>query len=475
MTPHIHQHHDLISWFMPFEHFSHGHILVGSLSILLWLVIAYFVFSLFVRGKSLQGKIIGFPAIIFVVSLVSFTSIAWAMCPMGFVPPGRIYHPDNNTRGLLVFGGALEKLILEPSFTGNAKQFGLVMPTPSRPELNEAPEKNFQELEDLTNPIVQRGFGIESAPAPQSVSGGVTVIEQKDVGDYSATVLTADSATALIDWLNANGYKYNPNDEQNFSYYVQKGGFYFVALKVNMEKAKVDANGFLGGRLRPIEFAFAISKPMLPLRSMAGDMEFMNFTLYVLADTAYYIPGSEILYSKILAAEDMSKVPSLNQYQGLGKWLVRNNVLFDPRRIGEDLQLLNGGTKLIITSVNARRRVNPQLTPDKSGVLEIKTSKAAYVGGGEATFTSEPFARSLSRGSVGNDVKLLQIILRDTPGVYPEGLVTGYFGPLTHKAVVKFQENNRHKILAPIGLSTGTGYVGTATRGTLNQAVSLTN
>ncbi|MDP3772011.1 MAG: DUF2330 domain-containing protein [bacterium] len=473
MTQYIH--HNLVSWFMPFEHFSHGHILVGSLSVLFWLAIVYFVFSLFIKGRSFQGKILGLPATALVVSLLSFASVAWAMCPMGFVPPGRIYHPDNNTRGLLVFDGALEKLILEPSFTGNAKQFGLVMPTPSRPELNEAPEKIFQELEDLTNPIVQRGFGLESAPSAQSVSGGVVVIEQKDVGDYSATVLTANSAAALIEWLNANGYKYNPNDEQNFSYYVQKGGFYFVALKVNMEKAKVDANGFLSGRLRPIEFAFAVSKPMLPLRSMAGDMESMNFTLYALADTAYYIPGSEILYSKILATEDINKVPSLNSYQGLGKWLVRNNVLFDPRRIGEDLQLLNGGTKLIITSVNARRRVNPQLTPEKSGVLEIKTSRAAYVGGGEATATSEPFARSLSRGSAGNDVRLLQIILRDTPGVYPEGLVTGYFGSLTYKAVVKFQESNRQKILTPINLSVGTGYVGAATRSALNQTVSLTN
>ena len=474
MTPHLDQHRDLVSWFMPFEHFSHGHILVGSLSALFWIALIYSIFSLFARGKSFQGKTIGFPTIAFVVSLFSFTSIAWAMCPMGFVPVGRIYHPDNNTRGLLVFDGALQKLILEPSFTGNAKQFGLVMPTPSRPELNEAPEKIFQELEDLTNPLVQRNFGLD-APSAQSAPGNVTVIEQKDVGDYSATVLTADSASALIEWLNANGYKYNPNDEQNFSYYVQKGGFYFVALKVNMEKAKVDAGGFLSGRLRPIEFAFAVSKPMLPLRSMAGDMESMNFTLYVLADTAYYIPGSEVLYSKILAAENMSKVPSLNQYQGSGKWLTRNNVLFDPKRIGEDLQLFNGGTKLVIASVNARRRINPQLTPERSGVMEIKTSRAAYVGGGEATPAPEPFIRSLSRGSTGNDVRLLQIILRDAPGVYPEGLVTGYFGPLTHKAVMKYQENNRQKILVPLGLSLGTGYVGAAPRGALNQAASLTN
>ena len=106
-------------------------------------------------------------------------------------------------------------------------------------------------------------------------------------------------------------------------------------------------------------------------------------------------------------------------------------------------------------------------------MLEIKTARVAYVGGGESAATGDPFARNLSQGSVGIDVKLLQIVLRDTPGIYPEGKVTGYFGPLTYKAVMRFQELNRQKILAPIGLSSGTGFVGAATRGTLNQITSL--
>lgn len=46
---------------------------------------------------------------------------------------------------------------------------------------------------------------------------------------------------------------------------------------------------------------------------------------------------------------------------------------------------------------------------------------------------------SLGKGSRGNDVKLLQQFLK-IYGVYPEGMVTGYFGPLTEAAVKKFQE-----------------------------------
>jgi hypothetical protein len=48
--------------------------------------------------------------------------------------------------------------------------------------------------------------------------------------------------------------------------------------------------------------------------------------------------------------------------------------------------------------------------------------------------------RQLRIGMTGEDVELLQEILATDPEVYPEGLVTGYFGPLTEKAVKRFQK-----------------------------------
>jgi len=48
--------------------------------------------------------------------------------------------------------------------------------------------------------------------------------------------------------------------------------------------------------------------------------------------------------------------------------------------------------------------------------------------------------RRLRIGMTGEDVELLQEILATDQDVYPEGLVTGYFGPLTRNAVKKFQK-----------------------------------
>lgn len=48
--------------------------------------------------------------------------------------------------------------------------------------------------------------------------------------------------------------------------------------------------------------------------------------------------------------------------------------------------------------------------------------------------------RQLQEGMRGDDVKILQQALATDPEIYPEGLVTGYFGSLTREAVRRFQE-----------------------------------
>ncbi len=66
--------------------------------------------------------------------------------------------------------------------------------------------------------------------------------------------------------------------------------------------------------------------------------------------------------------------------------------------------------------------------------------------------------------SKGEDVKRLQKILAQDKSVYPEGLVTGYFGPLTLMAVKKFQV--KYGIAKPG--DDGYGFVGPKTRAVLN-------
>ena len=67
------------------------------------------------------------------------------------------------------------------------------------------------------------------------------------------------------------------------------------------------------------------------------------------------------------------------------------------------------------------------------------------------------------------EVRSLQRFLKSRgEDIYPEGFVTGNFYELTRKAVIRFQEKHRQEILEPLGLKSGTGYVGESTRNYIN-------
>ena len=72
--------------------------------------------------------------------------------------------------------------------------------------------------------------------------------------------------------------------------------------------------------------------------------------------------------------------------------------------------------------------------------------------------------RALFRGSTGDDVKELQQFLASQfPDLYPEGLITGYFGPKTEIAVKKLQEQQGIEAI---------GIVGPKTLSKLNQLIT---
>lgn len=69
-------------------------------------------------------------------------------------------------------------------------------------------------------------------------------------------------------------------------------------------------------------------------------------------------------------------------------------------------------------------------------------------------------------------VCLQQFLKNQGSSIYPEGYVTGNFARLTRRATIKFQEMYASEILAPLGLTRGTGYVGTRTRAKINQLLT---
>lgn len=76
------------------------------------------------------------------------------------------------------------------------------------------------------------------------------------------------------------------------------------------------------------------------------------------------------------------------------------------------------------------------------------------------------FTEYLYEGKQGKEVIKLQKLLSQYPDIYPEGVVTGYYGQLTKNAVLRFQKKYE---ISPVGV------VGPETRSKLNQIVSSIN
>ncbi len=88
-----------------------------------------------------------------------------------------------------------------------------------------------------------------------------------------------------------------------------------------------------------------------------------------------------------------------------------------------------------------------QITKLKAQIAEFNTQLEALKNAGSAVkeTTKEitgtlQIIKNLKVGMSGDDIKTLQEFLATDHDVYPEGLITGYFGKLTEKAVKKLQK-----------------------------------
>ncbi len=91
-------------------------------------------------------------------------------------------------------------------------------------------------------------------------------------------------------------------------------------------------------------------------------------------------------------------------------------------------------------------------------VEELKARLAEITG--DISDVRAEIKAGLREGMTDEDIKKLQELLATDPDIYPRGLVTGYFGPLTVDAIKRFQE--RHGL-------TVTGVIDEETRALINE------
>jgi hypothetical protein len=195
-----------------------------------------------------------------------------------------------------------ESFTVQPQFSGNAAEFGMVIPTPARPKLQEMPKDFFKALAVFTIlepmdtnkfrcPSAQKMRYSEGSSVVRSARPPVRVLEGGVVGNLDYKILEADKADALYGWLKTNHYHYG-GDESTLNYYVSKK-WNFTVMKVDPRQMKQKAGGKYQGEITPTRFTFKTPKAVYPLRiTQISVKDRTDVLLYVMAKKKMDMDGS---------------------------------------------------------------------------------------------------------------------------------------------------------------------------------------
>lgn len=84
----------------------------------------------------------------------------------------------------------------------------------------------------------------------------------------------------------------------------------------------------------------------------------------------------------------------------------------------------------------------------------LKKAQTGVVAASQQVAETARLLRHLREGMSGDDIKTLQAILSKYPDIYPEGLITGFYGPATARAVKRFQEREKLEAVGFVGPKT---------------------
>src|SRR5262249_15135595 len=147
----------------------------------------------------------------------------------------------------------VESFTVQPKFEGNALDFGMVIPTPAKPKLDEMPRDFFKELAVYTI-LKKREFPdskllpkppreqakADGKPGEPKTGGGrpttVKIVEEGVVGSLDYKIITAGRADDLYGWLKDHKYSY-AGDEATLDFYIKKKSF-FTVMKIDTMQMK---------------------------------------------------------------------------------------------------------------------------------------------------------------------------------------------------------------------------------------------
>lgn len=169
------------------------------------------------------------------------------------------------------------------TYSGPPEEFGWIVPVAAEPELFVTPQILFDAIGPATSPLFQltnrdegtcrngprRVFPIISSDVSFAADSAsdypfgeqpATVVTRAEVGPYDATVLLAQSSTALRTFLDDNGYAIPTTLDAVLEPYIADGA-YFVAIRLLKDRDS--------GDIAPLGMRYAGTKASIPIQLTA--------------------------------------------------------------------------------------------------------------------------------------------------------------------------------------------------------------
>jgi hypothetical protein len=197
----------------------------------------------------------------------------------------------------------VESFTVQPKFEGNAADFGMVIPTPSKPKLDERDREFFKELAvftilepmDLDKYKNRNLYSLSAAAGLGEGKAGakrpsIKIVAEGVVGTLEYKTILAGRADDLYEWLKENRYNYK-GDEATLDFYIKKNWF-FTVMKIDAMQMKKKGDGGYEGAVTPTRFQFATEKLVYPLKITQISVKDQTEALfYVQAPHKVDLPG----------------------------------------------------------------------------------------------------------------------------------------------------------------------------------------
>ena len=294
------------------------------------------------------------------VLLLLLPADGYAPCVV-FTPPEQQLN-GTGQRAFIAYNPQTQQVDLVPSIniSGEATEFGIVIPTPSIPKLDTVDQRIFRELNDLTMPVTRwRGGGGSSgcnvftteesgvAVFDSAVEEeGVTVISEETVGAFDTVILTADNPMALTDWLDEHGYHHSIDDNAILQGYIdQKWVFTAMRLRVEFAGGGRRSARFFDQPIDPILLTYMAERLIYPLRlSSISAREGADVTVYILTSNKMHFPSARVEYANWITNSEHDAIrlryPTLNSFIGEMRYLTRLRRSFARTEMDTDFELV---------------------------------------------------------------------------------------------------------------------------------------